>query len=631
MAHPFKIASFGQFRVITIIIVYLIALYVCIWGIRYVIHAPSQHQLFAVDIAADGGRTIRDLEKNDSGLLFRWLDDSVTLAIAQPTRTGILTIDYWVAPNRVATALHINTTQISLPAIPPLQQRRIAMLVFNTTYVPQTTIGMQFVVLPKEPIAWAFSSANWQAITPTPHPTITGAITLFWVASALSLQRIFQRHWVSITSASIGVLIIAITQPVLANRITQLIQHPQFIRNGIIIGIGWFLWYVLHPRLVTFGMRANPTQRLMMAGYVVVTVLPPIGMLFNPEPARIAVQEQRQRQECPTTWTGARWDVGHNFAILAQCVTDNIGWRSVMIRSKNELDYRLFGVSSRVYFGNNDFYFLRRWGDERFPALQTILQDPVQHQQLRQAITAMHEEYAANNMHMILVIAPSKDIIYPENLPWYAPRYDPRMVTDLEAELRDAGLDVIPATALMQQHKHTVPLLYHQRDFHWNDLAAYYVAQELVARIATNEQRPTPWANTTPTYHAIWKYATDQHFAALLLDRDRSPQSYGIDARRPGQATWTDEAYANQDFVVWRTPVALPQPALPNLAIMGDSFSAYFRNVGIEWYFETIVATTGAGATPTILPILQQQQVKYVVVQLRDVSLPLLLTQQREQ
>jgi len=64
---------------------------------------------------------------------------------------------------------------------------------------------------------------------------------------------------------------------------------------------------------------------------------------------------------------------------------------------------------------------------------------------------------------------------------------------------------------------------------------------------------------------------------------------------------------------------------------MGDSFSAYFRNVGIEWYFDTIVATTGAGTTPAILQMLQQQQVKYVVVQLRDVSLPLLLTQQREQ
>ena len=631
MAHPFKIASLRQLRVITIIVVYIIALCGCVWAMRYVIQAPTQHQLYASDIAADGGKTIRDLEKSASGQRFRWLSDNVTLTIAQPTNTGILTLHYWVAPNRVANALHINATQIALPPTAPLQQRRIAMLVSHKTYVPQTTIGMQFVAQPKEPIAWAFTSANWQALPPTPHPTIVGAIALFWVLSALSMQQILRRHWVSITSASIGVLILVITQSVIANSIAELIQHPQFVRNGGVIGVGWVLWYLIHPRLVTFFDRANPTQRMMMAGYVVLTMLPPIGMLFNPEPARIAVQEQRQRQECPATWEGDRWDVGHNFAILAQCVTDNIGWRSVMIRSKNELDYRLFGVSSRVYFGSNDFYFLRRWGDERFPALQTILQDPDQHQQLRQAITAMHAAYAANNIHMILVIAPSKDSIYPENLPWYAPRYDAQMVVDLEAELRAEGLDVIPVTTLLQQHKQSVPLLYHQRDFHWNDLAAYYVAQEIVARIANNEQRTTPWAPTTPTYHAIWKYATDQNFAALLLDRDRSPQSYGIDARRPGQATWTDESYANQDFVVWRAPAALPQPALPNLAIMGDSFSAYFRNIGIEWYFDTIVATTGAGATSAILPMLQQQHVKYVVVQLRDVSLPFLLTQQREQ
>jgi hypothetical protein len=128
-----------------------------------------------------------------------------------------------------------------------------------------------------------------------------------------------------------------------------------------------------------------------------------------------------------------------------------------------------------------------------FHYCKKILQDPAQHQQLRQMIYTMHATYAANNIHMILVIAPSKDILYPEYLPWYAPRYDAQMVKNFEAELRDDGLDVIPVTDILQQHKSDVPLLYHQRDFHWNDIAAYYVSQAVVARIANYEHRPNPW------------------------------------------------------------------------------------------------------------------------------------------
>ena len=610
---------------------YLVMWVLCLCEINYLIDFPQQHQLHAADIVSDGGKSIRDLEKNGHGQDFRWLRDTVTLTIAQPTPMGILTFHYWIAPQREATSVQINTTSFALPPTEALKQRRIAVLVFHPNAIPQTTIALQFVAQPKTPIAWAFTNANWQRVTPLVHLSIWGSIGLLWMLCAVSLQRIGRRHWVSITVTSILVMTISATQPILTTTISAILHDERLLQNSLLIIIGWSLWYLIHPRVMHFLSTATYVQRIALGSYLIFTVLPPIGMLFNPEPDTIAVQEQRQRQDCPTQWMGNRWDIGQNFTVLAQCVSDNIGWRSIMIRSKNELDYRLFGVSSRVYFGNNDFYFLRRWGDERFPLLQQILQDPVQHKQLRQLIQTINTTYAANNIHLILVIAPSKDILYPENLPWYAPRYDPQMVKNLENELRDAGVDVIPVTAMLQQHKHDVPLLYHQRDFHWNDIAAYYVAQEIVARVAIDEHRPTPWPAATPVYHAIWKDATDQHFAALLLNRDIYPLSYGIDAARPGDATWRNESYANQDYVVWRTPIALPQPALPNLAILGDSFSVYFRNVGMEWYFNSIMATSGTVGSPTIIQTFQHNTINYVVLQVRDVSLPLLLTHQQEQ
>jgi SGNH hydrolase-like domain, acetyltransferase AlgX len=616
---------------IGIICVYVLLFGICMGGIAYVIGMPSQHQLAAIDLVADGGRTIRGSEKNDQGVIFRWISDNRALTIAQPTSAGILTFNYWIAPNRVATAVHINATTIPLPPTTAFIQRRIAMLVFHADALPQISIAFQFVAASNAPIAWAFTFANWQTITPIPHYTILGGMAVLWGLLALSLQRVLRRHWVSMFGASVSVLCVIATQPVLATTATMLRNNPEFFRNCAVIVIVWVVWYFMHPRVVHFLITASRSQRLTIVLYSVLTLLPSIGMLFSPEPDTIVVEENRKLKDCPTQWMGDYWDIGRNFTILSQCISDHIGWRSIMIRSKNELDYRLFGVSSRVYFGNNNFYFLRRWGDERFPLLQQIIQDPAQHQQLVQLLQSTNATYAANNIHMILVIAPSKDILYPENLPWYAPRYDPQMVKNLEAELRATGMDVIPATDILQQHKHDVPLLYHQRDFHWNDIAAYYVAQEIVARIALQEQRTTPWPLVLPHYQSMWKDATDQHFAALLLNRDVFPQSYGMAVVRPGGGDWHAVAYANHEFVVWHTPVLLPQPTLPHLAIIGDSFSLYFREVGLEWFFDTIVATSGPQVTPATLQTFHQESVKYVVVQVRDVSLPLLVASQKEQ
>jgi hypothetical protein len=619
---------------IGIICIYVLLLGLCMSGIAYVIGMPAQHQLAAIDIVADGGRTIRDIEKNDQGVVFRWISDNRALTIAQPTSAGILTFNYWIAPKRVATAVHINTTTIPLPPSGALTQRRIAMLVFHADEPPQTRIAFQFVAAPDVPIAWAFTSANWQTVTPLPHPMIILGMSGLWLLVALTVYRVGQRHWVGMIAACLSVLVVIFMYPVLATMVTAVYNNPAFWRNSTLIVVAWFLWYAMHPRIVRFLVSADARQRLMIVSYTMLTLAPPLGMLFSPEPDTIVVQENRKLQDCPTQWMGDYWDIEPNFTILSQCISDHIGWRSIMIRSKNELDYRLFGVSSRVYFGKNDFYFLRQWHDNWLPKYQKIMQDPLQHQQLVQLLQSANATYAANNIHMILVIVPTKSIIYSENLPWYALRYNPRMFENLEEELRATGMDVIPVTDILLQHKQDGIELYHKEDIHWNDMGTYHVAQEIVARIALHEQRATPWPKAKPKYHSGLNSMSERSslseraFASLFFNRDVIPTSYGINAPKPGNGMWhaeSNEYYESKDFMVWRAPTALQQPALPNLVIVGDSFSEYFRRVGMEWYFNKMLWASNY-ASPIVpnsamLQIFQQNNVKYVVIELVDFRL----------
>jgi hypothetical protein len=70
----------------------------------------------------------------------------------------------------------------------------------------------------------------------------------------------WQRHWVSSISAGVVVLTVSMTQPVLANSLSVLIQNPQFMRNLLVIVVGWGVWYLIHPRILAFlGGRSDTT------------------------------------------------------------------------------------------------------------------------------------------------------------------------------------------------------------------------------------------------------------------------------------------------------------------------------------------------------------------------------------
>ena len=215
-----------QSRIITIL-GYLLMLVICIVGVEYVLNVPSQRQISAIDLVADNGVTIRDIEKNDQGVAFRWLSDQVSLTIPQPTNAGILIFDYWIAPQRVATALLINSTTTPLPPTKALTQRRISILVFHADGMPQTNIALKFGPVSQKSIAWAFTSATWQSITPIFHSIIWIVLGVIALLIVLSLQRIFQRHWLSMAGTSLFVIAIPATQPVFITPIMALINNPK--------------------------------------------------------------------------------------------------------------------------------------------------------------------------------------------------------------------------------------------------------------------------------------------------------------------------------------------------------------------------------------------------------------------
>jgi hypothetical protein len=612
-------------------IAYLCVTLFCLYELQWLITQPRQYQFLARQLDTIEVQ-IRALETNPQGDEFRWLSDDVTITVPKPTQTGIVHMHVWIAPGRVTTAIQVGNYRLTTPLFLPFQSRRIAILT-TPSGTQSSLLPIKFIFKPNEtttPIAWAFAGAYWSSITaqPDPQPQLTLFVIITLAITTLTLYRISNHPLTSITFAGIGVLMVLVAKTPISATIGWITDQPALYNRLWVLAIVWLIWFWKYPKGLAFLTHAPAQARVVFVAYGMLTLIPVIGMIAPPESANIQIEELRKLQECPDHWTGAQWDVAANFAPLAQCVTDHIGWRSTFIRVKNEIDYQVFGVSSRIYFGHNGFYFMRRWSDERFPWLQEILQTPSQRQKLLATLQQINQNYAKQGIHVIMVIAPSKEFIYPENLPWNAPKYDYQMVRDFENDMAASGLDVIHTFDLLQSHKKDVPLLYHPRDFHWNDLSAYYVARAVTDRIAKHQKITNPW-NHPLNVCSMFRKASDQSFAALLSNRNVYSETYCQITTMPNNTPWIIENRFDRDFNVWRADFPSPSQTLGALEIDGDSYSMYFQTAGLERYFNQVVITKFANwhdaFTPDHLGYLQRGNVRYVVWQMRDASLPLLL------
>lgn len=615
----------------TIFSTYLCVSICCVLLLYWQVSQPTQNQFLARQLDTIEV-LIRDIEVNPQGTEFRWLSDSISIMVPKPTAQGIVTLNIWQAPQRTATAIQVGGYQISLPKMTALQSRRIAVLA-TASATTSTLLPITFRFAPNEttdPIAWAFVSAHWNSTLTqsSPQPQLLLFVIIALAIGTGTCSRISGRFYGSLGVATLGVLVALFAPTPLSVTVAWITDQPALYSHLWVLALAWLIWYWKHPAIMVFMHKAPAQARMMFVLYGTLTLIPVIGMIAPPESLDMQIEELRKLQECPSQWTGEIWDVAANFTPLSQCVTDHIGWRNTLIRVKNEIDYQVFGVSSRIYFGQNTFYFMRRWSDDRLPWLDEILHTPTQRQKLLTTLQQINQQYASHGIHVIMVIAPSKEFMYPENLPWNAPRYNYQLVRELERDMETSGLDVIRTYDLLQAHKKDVPLLYHPRDFHWNDLAAYYVAQMITDRVARHQKITSPWQHPLDIC-TMFRKASDQTFAALLSNRDAYAPTYCQTTTMPNDVPWIVEQRFNRDFNVWRAAPPSPSQILGAIEINGDSYGMYFQTSGFERYFNLVTITQFKNwrdaFSPEHLAYLQQNNIRYVVWQMRDASLPLLL------
>ncbi len=594
------------------------------WGVPAVLDTPAQQtvDLAVADDFAGSRAWVR--EYTPQQVAFRWIPNEVSLPVPIWASWMRVHTRLWVQPDTTLATVQVGQTQFGLAGTQYQSPR-----VFQVLLAPQATTTTHLNVKSQD------GTPRWAFTTITLHPTtmsqVAPSIWVVWVWIWLVGIGIVIR-WRTSSVIFKGIGIAAAVVPALIALwlihpigiiATAFIQNPN--RHWMIAGIVFItavIWLI--PAFLRWMMQQTSVPRIVISIYVCVTVVPIAFTFFHLEYDPLPVTDNHAPAPFP------QWqDVVQYTVDFEAWLMDNVGLRSLMIRTKNEIDYRVFRSSSRVYFGAEHRIFLRRWSDERFPALTRILNTPDQRARLRDDIRTQVDWFTSQGITCYVVIVPSKEIIYPEHVPWYVPRMDYQQQLDFEDELRQDGVPVVPTYAIMRDLKPNVPQLYYPQDFHWNRVAAYHVSMYIADDFArTHPAQALARPQLRYEFQAVPIH--DREFAALLTNS--LPFVSGIEGivSAPADITWQASTFDQLKFRHWQNTTAVLWPD-QNLHIIGDSFSVRLSDAGFTSMFANVYNSNLPRDNATYARWLRDAQITTVVWQLRDVSLPLYFNNQEEQ
>ena len=168
---------------------------------------------------------------------------------------------------------------------------------------------------------------------------------------------------------------------------------------------------------------------------------------------------------------------------------DHVPFRNQLVRIGSLIDYYIFHTSNsdNVTIGNSGWLYYTNPTDGD-PLSSYKGEDLLNEKQLAKIADNMmktKENLQKDGIAFAIIIAPNKERVYPEFMPWYykapAPDYAALQIYRYLKENTDVSI-VYPYEELMKAKEQIgdQALIYHKTDSHWNKLGAYIGTRELL-------------------------------------------------------------------------------------------------------------------------------------------------------
>lgn len=323
------------------------------------------------------------------------------------------------------------------------------------------------------------------------------------------------------------------------------------------------------------------SRLLVLIGFILLLCMPMAQMVTGLPRQPAAVDENRKLASAPVLKS---WEDLHQYTGDAvKWFNDHFGFRDFLIRSKTQIDYSVFGMSTRIHVGSDGWLFYRSVMDVQKPDIELILRKDADAviEGTRQLAAAL----ALRGVKLVIMVAPMKDVYYSEHLPNTAKKLaDPRQVELLQDRFRAMKEIIFIDSEAILKETAKQRTVFHKTDFHWNDPAAFEVARSLVNEIGKSESKSNP----------VWVHE---------LEIEERPSSGGEASFMPiffppvekalfVKPNWIQHAYnyveKNPPFE-WIYDTKVPTGReLPPITILGDSFFDGMLRSGVWIYFKKV-------------------------------------------
>lgn len=357
------------------------------------------------------------------------------------------------------------------------------------------------------------------------------------------------------------------------------------------------------------------TKMAIVAAFLGLLLLPALQMASGLFP-EVKLKENRALARLPPLSDLA--DPADYTAKLQTWFADHYGLREILIRSKTQIDYSVFGMSDRLHIGKRGWLYYRSVIDVEEPLVEALSD-----RDLDRAVATfagLRDWLAPRGISLIVQTQQLKDKFYPEFLPREAQfartrhRFD-----DFRTRLAALpGITYLDTTPFLLALKASRPIFY-KTDFHWNDPAAFVAASRLVDTIAALDHRPVPFWK--PKLEIVQRpFSGDQ---AIFMPLFHPPTETALFV----QPTWDESPYP-RDFksppFEWKAAAVAPDPAarLPATVIFGDSFADGMTYVGFVPHFDQVMFARLHKADFADVLRAMPPETKFLVVEFIEVALP---------
>lgn len=341
-------------------------------------------------------------------------------------------------------------------------------------------------------------------------------------------------------------------------------------------------------------LSSRRIQQAIVCVFAAMVVFPLVQMIY-PVIRISPIEENRTLAPAPDVFKIIFNGDGRVAAELNRWFDDRIGFRSLFIRLRNQIDYSLFSHSDKLYIGNDGTLFHRA----NLDAIVAYERGGEAWQQaVRAKFTALAHYLSRRDIRLVIVSNPAKETEEADRLPPDAPR----LPADTQFHKLRRFLASRPEWIYVNGQDYIGKCgddpPFYRTDIHSTMPVDYCIAKEVVSRIAVAEGRPATFWNPSFTYYR--KNGFSGNLASVMAVLIKPTESIELPHTLYHSALSVPEGTFSADpdgffETVYRTHEALRGDKLPPMVLYGNSFAAGYLRSGIYFQFAEVHSVRSNG------------------------------------